>query len=228
VLTAFLAPATLPAQAAVLTTDRACYRDGEPVRLAGGPFTPSGAVDVALDGTPLPGRFAADTTGNLAVQLVAPAPGRAAERRFVVAASDRLRPASAGIAVRLVSRFGVSVQPGQGGPGIRRRITARGFTGGGTLYAHVARGRARRTVRVGRLVGACGTMTARKRLLRRGSRRGTYRVQFDSRRGYSRRTVPRVVYKVPVGRVFRAATVARWAARPSGRAAKPPAGVRIG
>jgi len=208
-LTALLALAAAPARAAVLSTDRECYREGEPVRLGGGPFTPGGLVDVSRDGARLPGPLTADAAGTVAGQLAAPAPGQAEERPFRIAASERANPALTGSVVRLVSQFGVTVRPARGNPGVRRRVTARGFTGGGTLYAHAVRGRRRRTVRIGRLAGACGTLTARTRILRRGAGRGTYRVQFDTRRGYSRKTVPRVTFKVPVSRSFRAPGAAR-------------------
>lgn len=173
------------------------------MRLGGGSFTPGGLVDVSSDGVRLPDPFAADPAGSIAVRLAAPAPGQAEERPFRIAASDRANPALTASAVRLVSRFGVSVRPARGAPGGRRGIMARGFTGGGTLYAHVVRGRGKRTVLIGRLAGVCGTLTARKRILPRRARSGTYRVQFDTRRAYSRKTVPRVVYKVPVARAFR-------------------------
>jgi len=166
-------------------------------------------VDVWRDGARLPGPLTADAAGSIAGQLAAPAPGQAEERPFRIAASNRANPRLTGSVVRLVSQFGVSVRPGRGRPGTRRRITARGFTGGGTLYAHTVRGRRRRTVRVGRLAGACGILTARTRILLRRAGRGTYRVQFDTRRTYSGKTVPRVIYKVPVSRTFRPPIAAR-------------------
>src|SRR3954452_25125005 len=156
-IAATLAFSGASARGAVLKTDRACYRAGESVTVTGGPFTPSGAVGLSLDGAPLAGPFTAGPTGSLTAQLRAPAPGRDEQRPFRVAASDRQRPALSGSVSPLVSRFGVTVRPSGGRPGARRRIAARGFTGGGTLYAHVVRHRRKATVRLGRLEGACGT-----------------------------------------------------------------------
>ena len=202
-LTATLALASAPAQGAILSTDRACYREGEPVMLSGSPFTPQGPVDVSVDGARLAGPFLADAAGRLGAQLMAPAPTQMGERTFRIAAADRRRPALAGSVTKVVSPFGVTMRPGGGSPGARRRITARGFTGGGTLYAHVVRRRRIRTVQIGRLAGACGTLTARKRVLRRRARAGVYRVQFDTARTYRRRTVPRAIYRVRVSRKLR-------------------------
>jgi hypothetical protein len=203
VLTAALVFGGTPAHGAVLNTDRHCYRAGEPVKLSGGPFSPSGAVDVSLDGAFLPSPFTANQTGTIAAHLTAPSPGEAAERPFRLAASDRRRPALSGSVTRLVSKFGVKLQPSGGSPAARRRIAARGFTAGGILYAHVVRRRARRTLRIGPLAGACGSLNASKRLLRRGSRAGRYTIQFDARRRYRRNTVPRATYEVRVRRKLR-------------------------
>jgi hypothetical protein len=202
-LTAAIMLAGAPAQGATLSTDRPCYRHGEPVKFSGGPFSPNGLVAVSLDGAPQAGSFSADAAGRLAGQFMAPAPSGAGERAFRIAASDRERPAMSGSAVKLVSPFGVDLTPSGGSPGVRRRITARGFTGGGSLYAHVVGRRARRTLRIGRLTGPCGTLMARKRILRRNARPGVYKVQFDTARAYRKRTVPRAVYRVRVSRKFR-------------------------
>src|SRR4051812_24182288 len=202
-IAATLAFSGASARGAVLKTDRACYRAGESVTVTGGPFTPSGAVGLSLDGAPLAGPFTAGPSGSLAAQLRAPAPGPDEQRPFRVAASDRQRPALSGSVSPLVSQFGVTVRPSGGRPGARRRIAARGFTGGGTLYAHVVRHRRKATVPLGRLEGACGTLTTRARILRRSARAGTYRVQFDTRRAYHRSTVPRAVYSVRVRRRLR-------------------------
>jgi hypothetical protein len=203
VITAVLALGTTPAEGAGLSTDRQCYRAGEPVKLSGGPFSPGGTVDVSLDGALPSWPFTANGAGAIVGQVRAPSPGQAGERAFRLAASDRRHPALSGSVTRLVSPFGVSVHPSGGSPAARRRITARGFTSGGVLYAHVVRRRATRTVRIGRLEGVCGKLSARKRLLRRSSHAGRYRIQFDTRRRYRRSTVPRATYEVRVRRKLR-------------------------
>jgi hypothetical protein len=66
----------------------------------------------------------------------------------------------------------------------------------------VVRGRYRRNVRIGSLKGACRALSARKRLLARRTRRGTYTVQFDTQRRYSSKTPVRYRFSVPVYRTF--------------------------
>lgn len=202
-----------PAQAAELGTNKQCYQaaspdgtdrpvSGEPVTYTGGPFRPFSTVDVALDGIGAGSRpvFA---TGIVAGRLTAPDTGGAAQRPFTLTVTDPENPALTATATRLASEFNVTVQPGGGAAAAtRRRINARGFTNGGTLYAHVVRGRSKRNLRIGRLTGACGDLRVKRRLFAAGARRGTYRVQFDTSRRYSGRTVPRVTFRVRISRVF--------------------------
>ncbi len=211
-----------PAQAATLIANKQCYREGDasdPVRFLGGPFTPNGNVNVTRDGIPIltqEGRpLRANAAGIVAGILTrAPIIDPVKERPFTLVATDAANPALTGTLTRLVSQLDVTVRPPGGRPATRRRINARGFTGGGTLYAHVVRGRSRRNVRIGRLTGPCGTLTARKRLFRKGARVGTYRVQFDASRGYSPRTYPQQTFRVRIFTLFRsragAASSADW------------------
>ena len=210
-----MASACSPVEAATLAADKACYREGEPVSLTGGAFSPGGPVELSRDGTPLAGPFTADPRGNLAASLPAPGAGTTGRRAFSITATARAAAGQSATLTRLVSRFDVRLRPAAGRASLIRRIDALGFTAGGTLYAHVVRGRRRRTVRVGTLSGACGNLSARKRLLRAAGR-GTYRVQFDTRRRYSRRTVPRVTYRVPVSRRFLPSRSARGHTSTSG------------
>ncbi len=53
------------------------------------------------------------------------------------------------------------------------------------------------------LKGACRETSVRKRLFRRSAKSGTYRVQFDTKRRYSSRTVQRVRFRVRVFRTVR-------------------------
>ena len=203
---AFLAGVTLavmaaPAEAAVLNANKACYREGDardPVRFGGGPFTPFGMVNVTRDGLPI-GALQANGAGIVAGILTRPPiidPSK--ERPFTLVATDQTNPALNGRLTRLASQLEVVVRPTGGRPAIRRRIRARGFTEGGTLYAHVVRGSKRRTVRLGRLSGVCGTLSARRRIFRKRTKNGTYRVQFDTSRRYSATTYPSVPFRVRI------------------------------
>jgi hypothetical protein len=186
---------------AVQPTDD-CYRDGSQPVLFGGGFTPNGGVDITSDGDRInAGPIPTNATGNFGAQLtVRLASG---ERVKTYSAIDRFNSSiTASIPLRITATD-VALSPRSGRPGRRMRIRARGFTTGRTLYAHVRRGRRyRKNIRVGRLRGACHKLRARKRLISRTARTGTYLVQFDTRRRYSRRTRPRIRYQVTVFRVF--------------------------
>lgn len=205
------------AQAALLTANKQCYREGDrrdPVTFGGGPFTPGGRVNVTLDGVLLPQPLLAPGGIIAGTLSMAPNIDPARERPFTIVATDQANPAMTGTLIRLASQLRVDVRPTGGRPERLRRISARGFTGGGTLYAHVVRGRSKRTVRIGRLKGACGTLTARRRVFRRGTRAGRYRVQFDTSRRYARTTYPNRAFSVRIFTIFRprASTLQRWLA----------------
>ena len=186
----------------------------DPVIFTGGPFTPGGFVSVSRDGVPI-GELQATLRGIVSGTLTRPPvidPAR--ERRFSVVATDQRNPALTGSFTRLVSRLDVRIRPTGGRPAARRRISARGFTGGGSLYAHIVRGRRTRVVRIGPLTGPCGKADATRRLFRERQRSATYRVQFDASRRYSSRTYPRLAFRVRIFTVSRprpsAARAERW------------------
>ncbi len=209
--------AASPAEAVVLGANKLCYREADPtdpVVFAGGPFTPGGFVSVFRDGLPV-GELKATAAGIVSGILTRPPiidPAR--QRPFTVVATDQRNPALTGSVTRLVSQLDVTVRPSGGRPATRRRITARGFTTGGSLYAHVVRRGRARNVRIGRLAGPCGTLTTRKRIFRSRTRNGTYRVQFDTSRSYARSTYPRLAFRVRIFTILRprasAASAHRW------------------
>ena len=212
-----VALAASPAHAAVLIANKQCYREADPrdpVIFTGGPFTPGGFVSVSRDGLPI-GELQATAAGVVSGILTRPPiidPAR--QRPFSLVATDQRNPALTGALTRLVSQLNVTVRPTGGRPAVRRRITARGFTGGGSLYAHVARRSRVRNVRIGRLAGPCGTLTTRKRIFRTRTRNGTYRVQFDASRRYAKGTYPKLTFRVRIFTIFRprssAASAERW------------------
>ena len=105
--------------------------------------------------------------------------------------SQVTNPANAGVAAFRETKVYVVTKPGRFRPGSRLRIRAGGFYGvGRTLYAHV-RGPKKRNVRIGRVVGPCGKVSATRRvLLRRGDPVGNYPTQFDTVRSYKGLAVP--------------------------------------
>jgi hypothetical protein len=187
---AVAAPAA--ASAAELDADPAlaCYREEQTVFLPGTGFTPNAEINFTRDGMSVPASppIVADGAGNLNPTLRLPGL-ISGERRFVYRATDSLNPALfAEVPLRVTSTH-VRVRPRQGRPSRLLRITARGFFGGRTLWAHVKRsGSAGRTrhVRIGRVRGACNETRARRRLFPPGAASGSYRVQFDTHRRYRR------------------------------------------
>jgi hypothetical protein len=203
------------ASAAALVADRGCYGPNERVSLTGTGFTPAGRVNLLENGLPL-AAGPADSGGGFTYGFGAPTIRRGETRRTYTA-NDTTNPALTGTTRVRYTALDVTVRPQRGRPDALRRIGARGFTPDRTLYAHVRRGRFRKNIRIGRLRGPCKTLTTRKRLFRRGTATGTYRIVFNgSRRSTSR--APSVSYLVTIFRTARssgasaatAATGERW------------------
>ena len=113
------------------------------------------------------------------------------QRPLTYVATDQTDPARTAQVTLSTTAIDVRVSPDTGPPNRRLTIKARGFEGGRTLWAHVRRVKRRgggpvraRTVRIGRVKAPCWRVRARKRLFRRGTAAGSYRVQFDTFRRY--------------------------------------------
>jgi hypothetical protein len=186
---ALAAPAT--ASAATLTVDpvRPCYLEQDRVFLLAEGYTPSGWVDFTRDGN-LVDSVQTDAVGTFQGNLRLPGLIMG-QRPLNYVATDQADPARTAQVSLLTTAVDVRVSPRNGPPNRLLRIRARGFRGGSTLWAHVRRVKRRgggpvrtRTVRIGRLRGPCWTANVRKRLFRRGTAAGRYRVQFDTFRRY--------------------------------------------
>jgi hypothetical protein len=204
-------PASASAATLAVSPVKSCYRTGERVGLSGTGFTPNSTATIAVDGSSL-GNAATDATGAIPPGGTLTVAQRSGEKVKNVTATDNANPANVGSLQLRVSAFTVGVRPRNGKPGARLRIAARGFLGPGTLRAHIVKGRSRRTVRVGRLRGPCGSGSFRKRLFSANTAPGVYRVQFDTRRRYSPRTQEKITYSVRIFRVLRpaAAVAPAW------------------
>jgi hypothetical protein len=188
-----LAPGAAKAATVSVSPQNACYHSAQKIGFGGAGFSPFGAVTVTSDGSQI-GVLQTDGTGAFTgVLTVGQAKGQKVKS---YAATDQANPAVTAAVNLKVSALDVSVRPRSGRPGRRLRIRARGFAGSRNLYAHVLRRRFRRTVRLGRLKGDCGTLRKRKRMFSSATRSGTYTVQFDGSRRYSRKTKVRVRFRV--------------------------------
>jgi hypothetical protein len=186
---ALAAPAT--ASAATITVDpvRSCYLEQDLVQLFAEGYTPNQTVDFTREGD-----LVASLTANAAGQIQADLrlPGLLmGQRPLTYVGTDRANPSVSAKVSLLTTAVDVRVSPETGPPNRLLRIRARGFMGGETLWAHVRRvkrrggGRVRaRTVRIGRVRGPCWIANVRKRLFRRSTAPGRYRVQFDTFRRY--------------------------------------------
>ena len=185
-------PFAAPAEAATATADRACVAEGERATFRADGLTPSAAVRVTLSRA---GRAPlVQTTGPMAdaagrVRWVYGFPRRttwfdSGETRFRMTAT--LGEATTSL---LFARRDVRVQTrgGRLAPDRAATLRADGFASqrGKRLYAHWLRGGTRRkTVSLGVLGGACGSLTSR---LRRGFPfrpvdPGTWHVAFNTSR----------------------------------------------
>ena len=174
----------VPAATAAIFSDRVCYREGATATFLGIGFQPGQPVAILLDSRQLATQ-AADPIGRVGGRIpVLPAIPRSEMQRSLTM-SQVTNPAVTATVVFRETKLYVVTKPGRFRPGRRLRMRAGGFYGGGaTLYAHV-RGPRRRDVRIGRVAGPCGKVSAtRKVLLKRGDPAGIYRTQFDTLRRY--------------------------------------------
>ena len=197
---ALAAPAAADAALLGAAPQKDCYRAGERVTLTGSAYTPNQGVAIASDGQPL-GNSIADAAGNFAGTLRVGVPS--GEKVKTYTATDQANTANTASVQLRVSALTVNLRPKRGKPSRRFRIGARGFTTGKTLYAHVVRKGFRRNIRIGRLKGPCHKVSARRRLFPPGIATGLYRVQFDSKRRYSKSTKVKVVRGFQVRRQIR-------------------------
>jgi hypothetical protein len=178
------------ASAATLTVEpvRPCYRETSRVFLLAEGYTPNGDVAFTRGGNPV-ATLTADASGTIQGNLRLPGLLRGQEVLTYVA-TDQTDPALTAQVSLLTTATYVRVEPRTGASNRRLRISARGFRGGRTLWAHVRRVNRRggpvrtRAVRIGRVRGPCWKVRARKRLFRRSTPPGRYRVQFDTFRRY--------------------------------------------
>jgi hypothetical protein len=181
VAAAVLAPS---AMGAAVASDAECYREGQEANFLGTGFQPNQGVAISVDGRQQ-GTKTADAMGRVGAPVLIGSIPRS-EQASVLTMSQVGNPAFSATKGFRVTKVYVVTKPSRFRPGRRLRIRAGGFfgTGGGTLYGHV-RGPNKRNLRIGRVKGPCGKVSATKKvILKRGDRPGVYIVQFDTRRKY--------------------------------------------
>jgi hypothetical protein len=202
---ALAAPAA--ASAATITVEPVdpCYREQQTVFLTAQGYTPSGFVDFTRDGR-LIEQLQADATGAISGNLTLPGLLSGQQQLTYVATDTSDGSITAQVSL-LTTATDVTVKPAGGAPHRLLTIRGRGFFGGRTVWAHVvrlgrgARASAARTVRIGRVRGACKKVKAKRRLFQPGAAPGRYRVQFDTFRRF--RPNRKVEYDALIVTIFR-------------------------
>ena len=197
-------PSAASAASLTISPQKRCYSSGEDVHLFGTGFSPttdpsdtSEHVQVTRGSTAVGGLrtdAAGAFNGVLGLRLFS---GRETRTYTATDLIDSTITASIQITVSSVR---VGLQPQNGAPGRILRITARGFTTGKALWAHVRRGKSKRNLKIGRVKGACGNLTTRRRLLPQDAAVGVYTVQFDTFRRYNADRPVKDAYTITVSR----------------------------
>jgi hypothetical protein len=194
---ALAAPATASAASVDITPHKRCYSSGESVNLIGTGFSPLATTSITRDGSAL-GTLSTDAGGAFTgILTVGQTSGR--KTKTYTASDDTVPNLTASTQVT-VSAVRVNLSPSDGAPGRRMSIKASGFTTGKTLWAHVTKGRSKRTLKIGRLSGACGGLKTRRRLLPQNAALGLHTIQFDTFRKYNPKQAVRYRYTIDVRR----------------------------
>jgi hypothetical protein len=182
ILTAVTAPSALGA--VTIVSDRECYREGEAAGFLGTGFQPGQLVAVSIDGRQI-ATDTADPQGRISGQITNLAQVPNAQQSRALSMTQTTNPALTGTKTFTETKLYVVTKPSSFRPGRRLRIRAGGFYGAGpTLYGHV-RGPKKRNLRIGKVKGPCGKVSAtKKRILKKNDSPGFYIVQFDTARKY--------------------------------------------
>ena len=194
---AALLPAAPVASAATLQTDAACYQETQEVVLKGSGYAPGSTVTVARDGTPL-GTAQADSDGAFQRKFATPElPASHREDVHTLAATDAL---NSGTTRYRSTKVFADFSPGSGDPTrLRVRFNIYGFglaRPRAKVYLHYVRrstGLVRRTIELGTARGTCGAIprTKLRKLFPFTPQRGTWILQFDTVKRYTRATSKR-------------------------------------
>ena len=193
-LTFALTVAGAPAAgAATIRTDTRCYQEQQEVVVRASGFTPLATVNIARNGKVF-ASAQADVNGAFAGKFATPVmPDEVRERLYELSASDTINTARTTYrATKIFANF----KPDRGNPAtLRVRFTVFGFglvRRRSSVYLHYVDpdGDARRSVRLGSAKGVCGRIerTRMRRLFPFRAGRGTWILQFDTRRKYERAT----------------------------------------
>jgi hypothetical protein len=155
----------------------------EPVKIKASGFTPDALVDIAIDGAVVATNVATDASGAIGTlsptELTAPFMATG-QREFTVTITEQGNPDNVVTATAHTTALGVNVKPRATKPFKQVRWKGRGFTADKAIYAHwVYKGKVRKTVRMSRDPGLCGTFEKKTPQIPVAAREGRWTVQFD-------------------------------------------------
>jgi hypothetical protein len=184
------------AAAATLQTDTRCYQETQEVIVSGAGFAPLSAVTISRDSKVL-GTATADANGAFRNKFDTPElPNDVRERLYSLSATDMLTTAMTSYrSTRIFANF----RPGSGNPAtLKVRFTVNGFglvQRRAPVFLHYVNpnGREQRTILLGTATGVCGMIaqTRLRHLFPFHAERGTWILQFDTRKAYERATSKR-------------------------------------
>jgi hypothetical protein len=196
---AVLLPAS--AQAATVTTDKACYRAGEEGTVTVGGFRPASTVDTTVAGEPMVNLLPDAGGGASAPFTPLASPDRGDVEETLLATDANQSPVLTAQTTYRVTATAVTMTPKRAKSSAKVTWKLSGF-GLGTAYLHVARRNAAgrtvtvKTLKLGALTAPCGALTVRTKQLPlpRPEKGRVYELRFSIHRSatataYVKRTV---------------------------------------
>jgi len=192
-------PAT--AGAASLDAGKACYYNGSKARLVGTGFAPESPITFRVNDKRIKRTFTSDAAGDVRVTYTTP--DIKTERKVVIRAEDP-EGTSAKTTLWAARKRRVTAKPNSSTRVEEWRAVfgLYGFGNNRRAYVHYVNpdGKHVKTKRLGRLRGPCGSRVTKKRRVMpfRDPQFGIWKLQFDTRRSFSRKAKPRRVVAVTV------------------------------
>jgi hypothetical protein len=190
------------AHAATLTPTpaKACYVSGEQVDVNGTGFTPSSTVNATFAGNS--GTFVTDTAGAME-PLRLTFPSVKGIKLLTMTVTDDTNPAITASLDFRTTLLHIDVNPTNAKAGKKLRIKGYGLLGGKKVYMHV-RGphHYRSDTKVARTKAPCGTFKIHRKIVPAGARPGVYKVLFDAKKKFSKKTEPQTGGTLTVTKTF--------------------------
>lgn len=174
---------------------------GSPMAVVGAGFTAGDSISLSAGGAF--GDATAESNGAFATTIAAPALSTIgpAAHRFTLTAKDETNGTTQASTSFWVANLAFAITPRSGEPWRHVKFTFSGFEKNKTIYGHYVHGRHVITERFGRAKGSCGQLKARARLFPGGRPKyGSYTVQMDQSRRYSKKSLPRVDSRISISR----------------------------